>query len=144
MSSGSRLQVTSLSPPTPVSAFPSRAQHRASALASSFVKLGEVNELEVVKRKLAGVNPRSVQYEMSEARFVESRLRKLSSVLSAEPVVARAEIARHVRKITLSPEGRVFVASGTWNLIGSGCYRGAGGPVCTILPRAKFLVDLAA
>jgi hypothetical protein len=35
-----------------------------------------------------------------------------------EPRLARAEIAKHVEKITLHPDGRTYVASGTSNCLG--------------------------
>jgi hypothetical protein len=34
-----------------------------------------------------------------------------------EPRLARAEIAKHVEKITLHPDGRTYVASGTSNCL---------------------------
>jgi hypothetical protein len=40
-------------------------------------------------------------------------------MLTGEPRIARAEIAKHVQKISLTPEGRMYIASGTWNLLGS-------------------------
>jgi hypothetical protein len=39
-------------------------------------------------------------------------------MLTGEPRIARAEIARHVQKITLTPEGRIYIAAGTWDLLG--------------------------
>jgi hypothetical protein len=38
---------------------------------------------------------------------VEGRLANLESMLTGEPRIARAEIAKHVQKITLTPEGRI-------------------------------------
>jgi hypothetical protein len=49
-------------------------------------------------------------------------------MLTAEPRIARAEIAKHVRKITLTPEGRIYIASGTWDLL--------GGVAVTMVPGA--------
>jgi hypothetical protein len=40
-------------------------------------------------------------------------------MLTGEPRPVRAEIAKHVQKITLTPDGRTYVASGEWNLLGS-------------------------
>jgi len=47
------------------------------------------------------------------------RLRHLQSVLNGEPRLARAEIMKHVQKIDLKPEGKIYIASGSWNLLGS-------------------------
>jgi hypothetical protein len=62
-------------------------------------------------------------------RFVESRLADLQTLFGAEAVTIRAEIAKHVQKITLTPEGRTYVACGTWDLLGAwqdGWCRGPG------------------
>ena len=39
-------------------------------------------------------------------------------MLTGAPRLVRAEIAKHVHKITLTPEGRTYVNSGTWDLFG--------------------------
>jgi hypothetical protein len=49
---------------------------------------------------------------------VESRLTELRALFGAEAVTIRAELSKHVQKITLTPEGRSYVASGTWNVLG--------------------------
>ena len=68
-------------------------------------------------------------------RFVENRVRNLQSMFNGEPRLVRAEIAKHVKKIILTPEGRVYIASGTWDLLGSVAVRmvpgeGIGPNVC--------------
>jgi len=40
-------------------------------------------------------------------------------MLTGEPRLVRAEIAKHVEKITLTPEGRTYIAAGTWDLLGA-------------------------
>jgi hypothetical protein len=64
-------------------------------------------------------------------RFVESRLQDLSALWNGEARLAREEIAKHVRKITLKPVFRRYVATGILGLARSngkhGCYGGAGG-----------------
>ncbi len=70
--------------------------------------------------KLASSEPCSVRLQLRDTqRFVQSRLRSLQSLLTGGPRLARAEIAKHVEKITLTPEGRMYIASGSWNLLGS-------------------------
>lgn len=70
--------------------------------------------------KLASLEPRAVRLQLRDTRrFVEARLRNLQSMLTGEPRLVRAEIAKHVEKITLTPEGRTYIASGTWNLLGN-------------------------
>jgi hypothetical protein len=50
-------------------------------------------------------------------QFVKSRLRDLRALFSSEAVAIRDEIAKHVQKIVLTPEGRSYVALGSWNLL---------------------------
>jgi hypothetical protein len=62
-------------------------------------------------------------------RFVESRLADLQALFAAEPVTIRAEIAKHVQKIALTPQGCTYVAAGTWDVLGAwqhGWCRGPG------------------
>jgi hypothetical protein len=51
-------------------------------------------------------------------------------MLTGEPRLARAEIAKHVSKIILTPEGRAYIASGTWDLL--------GGVAVRMVPGARF------
>jgi hypothetical protein len=84
-------------------------------------KLAELErELADAKAKIAYSEPRSVRLRFRDTRrFVETRPEHLQSMLTGEPRIARAEIAQHVERITLTPEGRMYIASGTWNLLGS-------------------------
>jgi site-specific DNA recombinase len=88
---------------------------------SLMAKLSELEQdLADTKAKIASSAPRTVQLQLRDTRrFVESRLRNLASLLNGEPRLVRAEIAKHVSKITLTPEGRTYVASGSWNLLGN-------------------------
>ena len=55
--------------------------------------------------KLAALEPRVVKSTFRDTRrFVEARLKNLQSMLTGEPRLVRAEIAKHVEKITLTPE----------------------------------------
>jgi hypothetical protein len=49
----------------------------------------------------------------------------------ANVVDGKAEIAEHVQKITLIPEGRTFVTSGTWDLLGVAAWMVPGAPDST-------------
>jgi hypothetical protein len=51
-------------------------------------------------------------------RFVESRLQDFSAPWNGEARFAREEIAKHVRKITLKPVFRTYVATGIWDWLG--------------------------
>jgi hypothetical protein len=84
-------------------------------------KLAELQrELADTKTKIEDSEPGAVRLRMRDTRrFVEARLAQLQSMLTGEPRIARAEIAKHVEKITLNPEGQIYIRFGTWNLLGS-------------------------
>jgi hypothetical protein len=52
-------------------------------------------------------------------RFVKARLQNLQSMFGGEPRLVRAAIAQHVQKITLTPAGKNYIASGVWDWLGS-------------------------
>ncbi|HKE07381.1 MAG TPA: hypothetical protein VKB48_06100 [Candidatus Acidoferrum sp.] len=77
-------------------------------------------ELADTKAKIASCEPREVRLRLKGARrFADARLKELQLVLNREPRIARAEISKHVQKITLTPEGRTYIASGTWSVLGA-------------------------
>jgi len=96
-------------------------------------KLGELErELETVAGKIASSQPGAVRSCIRDTRrFVEVRLRDLRKLLNSEPRIARAAIGKHVQKITLTPEGRAFIASRSWDLLGE------GGVAVTMVPGAR-------
>ena len=55
------------------------------------------------------------------------RMRDLRQCLTGDPVTARGYLARHVEKIVMKPSGKLYVASGSWNLLGEGRWGGAEG-----------------
>jgi hypothetical protein len=93
--------------------------------------LAELEEqLAEIREKSSASKPQAPQLRMLDTRrFVESRLCDLRELCRAGAMTVRAEIAKHVQKITLTPDGRCYVASGTWNLLGAwqhGWCRGPG------------------
>ena len=107
-------------------------------------------ELADTKAKIAYCKPRAVQLRMKDARrFAEARLKELRLVLNRELRIAWAEIAKHVQKISLTPEGRTYIASGTWDVLGAenhawcrgpGSHHGATSPSLLI----PFQIEVAA
>ena len=76
-------------------------------------------ELQEIRELSAASRPEAITLRMTDMRrFVESRLTELRTLFGAEAVEIRAEISKHVQKITLTPEGRSYVASGTWDVLG--------------------------
>jgi hypothetical protein len=51
----------------------------------------------------------------------------LRALLDSDVALVRAELARHIDSITMTPTGEHYVASGNWNLVGRGSIDGAGG-----------------
>jgi hypothetical protein len=89
-------------------------------------------ELREAKVRLETMKPEVIRVRIRDTRrFVEAGLNDLQKLLNGEPRLARAELAKHIQKIVLTPQGKTYVAVGDWNLLGLGSYGGAGGPDCT-------------
>jgi site-specific DNA recombinase len=85
-------------------------------------------ELSRVADRLLESSPDSLRIRLRGIRkFVETRMKDLRSLLNFDPVTIRSEIAKHVRQIVLTPDGRTYRAAGTWDLLGCGSMDGAGG-----------------
>jgi site-specific DNA recombinase len=88
--------------------------------------------------KLAGSEPRAVRMQLRDTRrFVEAEIRNLQSMWTGEARLVRAEIAKHVEKITLTPEGRTYIAAGAWDLLGGVAVRMV--PGARIAPRVCII-----
>ena len=59
--------------------------------------------------------------------FVTERMQNLRTIMNSDIAHVRAELAKHIEKITLTPRGECYIASGTWNFVGRGSIGGAGG-----------------
>jgi hypothetical protein len=70
-------------------------------------------------------------------------MRDLREIVNSDAAKTRAIFAKHIERITLTPTGEHYLASGTWDLVGRGSIDGAGGPACTTR-RIEFQVSLAA
>ena len=66
-------------------------------------------------------------------RSVESPLQDLSALWNGEARIAREEIAKHVRKITLKRVVRTYVATGIWDWLGV-----TGPAAVMVVPGARF------
>jgi site-specific DNA recombinase len=86
------------------------------------------SELQIARSDLEDRRPEGLRVRMRDTRrFVEASLRNLQALLTEDVKTVRAELSKHVEKIILIPNGRTYVAAGNWNLLGLGCYDGAGG-----------------
>jgi len=89
-------------------------------------------EIAGITEKLLSAQPNSLQGRLRDIRsYVLSEMRNLRDVLNSDAARVRAKLAKHIEKITLTPEGEHYMASGTWNFVGRGSIDGAGGPSCT-------------
>jgi hypothetical protein len=93
----------------------------SSAITSELARLE--GQLADAVNRLADSEPLAIERKMLDKRkFVESRLADLRGLLSAEPAIVRSEIAKHVQKIILTPTGRTYVPSGSWDLLGTAAW----------------------
>jgi hypothetical protein len=107
-----------------------------AALADGFRSPAVLSELARVEAELAEIrraatvsNPEAVNRRVHDTRrFVESRLKDLQALFGTEAAIVRAEIVKHVQRITLTPEGRTYVASGTWDVLGAWQHGWCRGP----------------
>ena len=85
-------------------------------------------ELWVIADRVLARRPGSTRAKFKDVRrFVETRMRGLRSLLHSDPVAVRTELAKHVQRIVLMPEGKTYTATGKWDLFGRGAFDGAGG-----------------
>jgi hypothetical protein len=73
-------------------------------------------QLAEVRERLTASDPQTLKLRMRDTRHsIEQRLRNLNALWEGEPRIAREEIAKHVRKITLRPILHTYVATGIWD-----------------------------
>ena len=101
---------------------------------------------------MRGARTDAIETQIRDTRkFVELRLKDLGKLLNAEPRLARAAIANHVQKIEMTPDGKTYVASGSWDLLGGGSGAVSMVPgarlACNshpIIPAIPFEIEVAA
>jgi hypothetical protein len=86
-------------------------------------------EISEISAKLLESRPDSLRVKLRNIRsFVVLHMRDIRAIVNSDAAQSRAMFAKHIEKITLTPTGEQFVASGTWNFVGRGSIGGAGGP----------------
>lgn len=106
-----------------------------AGLASGLYSVTVMAEISKREREIAEIGDRLLSSGPNSVRFKIKRLREnarrrmedLRETLNGDPVVARAQLAKHVEKIAMRPNGRFYIASGNWNLLGEGRWDGAEG-----------------
>lgn len=75
--------------------------------------------LDEISDELLATDGRGIDARLREVEeFVLGRVQELSTLLAAEILRAKAELARHCTEITVTPDGRTYTLSGEWDLIG--------------------------
>jgi site-specific DNA recombinase len=91
-------------------------------------------QLASINERLRSSDPARFKLQMRDTRrFVETRLHDLSALWDGEARIAREEIAKHVRKITLKPVFRTYVATGVWDWLGV-----MGSAAVMVVPGARI------
>jgi site-specific DNA recombinase len=85
-------------------------------------------EMGEITAKLFESRPDSLRVKLRNIRsFVELHMRDIRAIVNSDVAQTRAIFAKHIEKITLTPTGEHYVASGTWDFVGRGSIGGAGG-----------------
>ena len=71
------------------------------------------------------VKPRSIR------TFAMRQMRDILAIVNSDAAQTRSIFAKHTEKITLTPTGEQYLASGTWHFPGRSSIDGAGGSNCT-------------
>ena len=76
-------------------------------------------ELTEMTQRLLSSEPQSIAARMQGLRQATlGRIRDLRKYLSGECATARVHLIKHVESIVMEPDGKAYVASGRWNLLG--------------------------
>lgn len=85
-------------------------------------------EIGDITAKLLEARPDSLRVKLRNIRsFVMLHMRDIRAIVNSDVAQTRAIFAKHIDKITMTPAGEHYVASGTWNFMGRGSIGGAGG-----------------
>jgi hypothetical protein len=76
-------------------------------------------EISAITDRLQSSKPESVRMRVKAlGTNVAGGLRELQSVLNSDAISVQPYLAKHVEKIVMEPHGKMYVASGGWNLLG--------------------------
>jgi hypothetical protein len=77
-------------------------------------------EREEISSRLAAIGASAFEDRVEDLRkFVTSRLSSIQTLLAANPDQAKAELARHVTPLMMTPTSQGYEVKGEWNLLGS-------------------------
>jgi site-specific DNA recombinase len=85
----------------------------------------EISEISV---RLLSSEPASLRSRIKNLRAAAiGKMRDLRAFLNTDAQTARAHLTKHVERIEMKPDGKHYVASGEWDLLGGIRWDGAGG-----------------
>lgn len=107
----------------------------AAGLASGLYSVTVMVEIARREQEIAEIGESLLSSGMDSVRsrikkLRENALHRISDVretLNGDPATARAYLAKHVEQIVMRPDGGLYVASGSWDLLGEGRWDGAEG-----------------
>jgi hypothetical protein len=90
-------------------------------------------QISEITGRLLEAHPDSLRTKLRSIRgFATARMQSARNILNSDVAHVRTELAKHIEKITLTPSGECYIASGTWNFVERGSIGGAGGPIGTM------------
>ena len=90
--------------------------HSPSVMSEIAKREREVSE---ISDRLLSSRPESIRSRIKKLRErALERMRDVRAVLNSDVRTAKTYLARHVEKIVMEPDGKTYVASGSWNLLG--------------------------
>jgi hypothetical protein len=91
--------------------------HRSAALLDQLGK--RERDLDDISEELLAADGRGLDARLHEIEaFVQKRLQDIRGLLFANVPRAKAELSKHCKATTLTPEGSTFRITGDWNLLG--------------------------
>jgi len=83
--------------------------------------------MQQAKEQLETVRSKSARMRLRDTRhFVGADLRDVQKLLNRNRKLARAELAKHIPKIVLTPQNGIYLGVGDWRLLRVVSYGGAG------------------
>jgi hypothetical protein len=96
-------------------------------------------EISEITKRVVSSNEDSIKTRIAAMRTTaKSKLKDLRGVLGGDVMAARTALLNHVDRIQMEADGKVYVAKGTWNLLGQRPTDGAGGPAWTERLPVRF------
>ena len=81
-------------------------------------RLTHLEKSDCPEAKVLESRPDSLRVKLHNLRsFVVLHMRDIRSIVNSDAAKTRSLFAKHIEKITLTPTGEHYVASGTWNFL---------------------------